>query len=90
MTANASFHLFIQSSNGDSLVHLNDASSERTLVLGRVSLRGGLTRSDPFFSRNHARVEIADVGVGIVAKLIPIHQNPCYVVRRAKENVVEV
>ena len=91
MTTSASFHCSLLSSGGEPLVRIDDSSSDKSLILGRASLRDGLTRKDPFFSRNHARLEVVDAEEdNLVVKLIPIHQNPCYVVRRLEQHIVEV
>ena len=87
----SSFQFSICSAAGDRLILLTDAeSSVKSAIVGRASLREGLSRKDPFLSRNHARVEIEGVGLNAVVRIVAIHRNPCYVVRKSGENVVKV
>ena len=87
----ASFQFSICSAAGDRLIQLTDAeSSVKSAIVGRASLRDGLSRKDPFLSRNHAKVEIEGVGLNAFVKIVATHRNPCYVVRRNEVNVVKV
>ena len=86
-----SFIVTLKSSESVPLFSLSDdISSSKSHVIGRASLKSCLRKRERFLSRNHALVEVEGRGDSAFGRLTATHPNPCYVIRREREDVVEV